>query len=171
MSYSRPKSFVPGGGRCQKKLSMGWIIPLLHMPTLCSLLLYLTCQVEVFNFERKEEEKEEEILREGRSETSSHVLTYTSPPLAADTSLSVPRFLLPLPGSSSLYLSVCVWLFLCPSSPPPPPPPPLPRCICFTVLYLSSLCKILLSLFSSFASLPPPYTLCFHLSSSCGGVK
>lgn len=91
---------------------MGWITPFAQMPALCSLLEYLTCLVQVFNFEKKKEEIEEEILGLGRSETSPHVLAYTSPALAADKSLSTllpdSSSLFPSRRSSSLYCSVCV---------------------------------------------------------------
>lgn len=143
---------------------MGWIIPLAQMPILCSLLSYLTCQVEVFNFERKEEEKKEEILQEGRSETSPHVPTYTSPALTADTSLSIALFLTPSLGSSSLYLSVCVWLFLCPSSPPPS------LYLFHCPLSLFTLQNPSLGIFIH--CLPPSYLSFFfyhHSSSSCAG--
>lgn len=142
---------------------MGWITPLAQMPTLCSLLSYLTRRVEVFNFERKEEEKGEEMLREGRSETSPHVLTYTSLALSADTSLSIP---LPVSYSLSrllLSLSLCLRLtfslsFLPPSS-------------LAVSVSLSSISLHFAKSFSQYFHPSPPSTTpsSFHLSSSCGG--
>lgn len=135
------------------------------MPTLCSLLLYLTCRVEVFNFERKEEEKEEEILWQRRSKTSPHVLTYTSPALTADTMLSIP---LPVSYSLSqllLSLSLCLRLTFSLSFLSPPS--------LAVSVSLSSISLHFAKSFSQYFHPLPPSTLplSFHLSSSCGGVK
>lgn len=82
----------------------------------------------------------------------------------ADTLLPIALFLRPALSSSSPYLTtISFGLFICPSPHPHPNPPP--SRICFTVLYLSSLCKILLSLFSTLIALHVP------LAAVVGGVR
>lgn len=64
MSYSQWKSCIPRGRCCQMKLSTGWIIPHVQMPTRCSLLLFITYQVQLSKFER--EKRRRRRRRSGR---------------------------------------------------------------------------------------------------------
>lgn len=149
MSYSRPKTCVPRGRPCQKKLSMGWIIPLVQMPTLFFYISHAKSKFLTLREKRRRRRRKywerggvKRLLTSWLTPLRHSLLTHHFPSLS----------MLLTPSSSSLYLDLRLTFslsFL----------PLLPRCIRFTVLYLSSLCKILLSLFSSFASLS------IHLSS------
>lgn len=94
---------------------------------------------------------------EGRSGTSPHALTSTSPALTADTSLSIR---LAPPPFISLFVSDFFFVL----------PPLLPRCICFTVHCLPSLWKILPALFSSLC-FAVPCSLFFFLSASAAAEE
>lgn len=109
-----------------------------------SLFPYAACQVRVLLFRGKRRRKRKTVGKEEEQNVSSRpnlhlsLLTHHFPSLSLLLSLPAP------PPFISPSLSDFFFVL---------PPPSPPRCIRFTVLYLPSLCKILLALFSSFALL------------------
>lgn len=144
MNYSRLKNCAPSGPLCQEKLGMGQdCTPSADAYSLSFHVLHAKSVFwSLFRGKRRRKSKivgkEEEQNVSSRPNLHLSLLTHHFPSLSLLLSLPAP------PPFISSSLSDFFFVL--------PPPSPL-RCIRFTVLYLPSLCKILLALFSSFALL------------------
>lgn len=165
MSYSRPKKLCPPRQAVPKEIKHGLDYSPLHRCPLSAVFFYTSHAESKFltlREKRRRRRRRKYWQRGGVKRLLTSWLTPLRHSLLTHRFPSLSLFLTASLGSSSLYLSVCVWLFLCPSSPS-------------SLAVSVSLSSISLHFAKSFSQCfhPLPRSavpLSFHLSSSCGGV-